>query len=90
MNFKKIIIREILVLLGFILLIIFLVFIPRIALFVENSYDKYIAHQDIVWQDNPMLENKVYSSIAAVIFCYPIYLLIRFIIWVARALKTKE
>lgn len=89
-QFKRVIAREGLIMLGFIILIVLLMCIPAISLFIDNLVEKYIKHGHIIWDDNPPLDNTIQSVIPFVLSCYPLYWVVRFIIWAIRMLKQKE
>ena len=90
MNTKKVIAREGLIIMGFIIVIMLLMFIPKVSLFIDNLIQKYVKHSDIVWLENPPLEQAINDLIPIVILCYPLYLGFRFIIWAIKTLKGEK
>jgi hypothetical protein len=123
MNVKRIIAREMLILLGFVLLGgLFLktgelgfkhffkdyywqeIVVPKKEYADLSEQDKKDAHKqyesefkpDISWALKHKTTEAVFWSAVIILgrwilfFCYPVYLLVRFIVWAIRTLRTKN
>jgi len=92
---KKIIAREGLILIGFILVILLLRCIPIVSLSIRNfiaHLAHYIKHSKkyLVLIYDPGLNKWINILTGLVISVYPLYWIIRFIIWAIKTLKQKE
>jgi hypothetical protein len=94
MNIKKIIAREGLILVGFIVVAILLLCISALLPKVPPNLPNGATLDEIAnisMTNTPDIPSKlattIFSLIPFVIFCYPLYLLARFILWAVKTLK---
>lgn len=87
-SLKNIIAREGLIIIGIILASILIVYIPAIYLAIDNFIGVKLLGRRIIWEEAPTLvQNIGYFGWFFLICAYPLYLLIRFIVWAIKTLK---